>query len=464
MSAAPRMEEIMSTTRPRLAEPPSVDRPSQEDGPRLKLPEAIQAAAEKKMVAELKPIADKFTRLRATLDAYEVRVREDVERRVSNAILAVLDMQQAEGDDTFESASKDLRDAIAPVAEMVGLPFVFAIKDSPPEPPPPSDEAPCTPPPPTVASITPSEQPGTSEPEAQQPEKMETIEPVADSAPEMVSKEPVPPAPSTTAAPVSRPAPVNRPPRVVTAEHIATGKRLIAEVEALRPQAKEQHSTRLFPLIQAIAAEIRQLQERLPMGHDLNDRLGKTLGALNGIRIEGGVQEFVKGLGFNSHGNWAHLSFQHRKLVAKFDMDAAEAPSSAKTPKPKPQKADEPETNGQHQWPSLPRLRAMTKPILLAGGIRVPEKLKSIQERFGFTVEWHEIDHDNPRASQALLAKVRAGKVGVLVFLEGVMRHGTWKPVSEACHVGGIPYAMADKAGTASLQQAFDELERKLAT
>ena len=462
MSAAHRMEEIM--TRPKLlTEPPapSGDQPLQEERPRLKLPEAIQAAAEKKMLAELEPIADKLTRLRATLDAYEVRVREDVERRVSNAILAVLDMQQADGDDTYAIASKDLREAIVPVAEMVGLPFVFEIKDSPPEPPaPPKDEAPSAPPPP-VASASSAEQP-----ETQRPEKSETTEPAAaDSAPHVVSKESVVPAPSST-APVSHPAPapVSRL-RTVTSEHIATGKRLIAEVEALRHGVKEQHPTRLFPLIQAIAAEVRMLQERLPMGHDLTDRLGRTLGALNGIRIEGGVEEYVTGLGFNSRGNWEHLSFANRKLVAKYDRDTAEGPPSTKTPKPKPQKADEPETNGQqHQWPSLPRLRAMTKPILLAGGIRVPEKLKSIQERFGFTVEWHEIDHDNPRASQSLLAKVRAGKVGVVVFLEGVMRHGTWKPTSEACNLLGIPYAMADKAGTASLQQAFDELERKLST
>ncbi len=429
----------------------------------------MQTAAEKKVSAELRPISDKLTRLRATLDAYEVRVREDVERRVSNAILAVLDMEQAEGDDTFEIASKDLRDAIGPVAEMVGLPFFEITRtsvttvdaDSPSEPPaPPKDEAP----PPTPVAST--EQPA-SEPETKRPEKVETPEPaVCATAPtsDVIAKESVSPAPSST-TPVSRPAPVARL-RTATPEHIATGKRLIAEVEALRQGVKEQHPTRLFPLIQAIAAEVRMLQERLPMGHDLTDRLGRTLGALNGIRIDGGVQEFVQGLSFNSprSGGWEHLAYSNRKLVAKYDVDAAEGPPSAKTPKPKPQKADESETNGQHQWPSLPRLRAMTKPILLAGGIRIPEKLKSIQERFGLAVEWHEIDHDNPRASQSLLAKVRAGKVGVVVFLEGVMRHGTWKPTSEACNIMSIPYAMADKAGTASLQQAFDELERKLST
>ena len=111
---------------------PSVEQPlhaavhlaaHQEKKPRL-LSEAMQTAAEKKVSAELRPISDKLTRLRATLDAYEVRVREDVERRSPNAILAVLDMEQAEGDDTFQMASKDLRDAIGPVAEMVGLPFL----------------------------------------------------------------------------------------------------------------------------------------------------------------------------------------------------------------------------------------------------------------------------------------------------------------------------------------------------
>ena len=69
---------------------PSVEQPlhaavhlaAHQEKPRL-LSEAMQTAAEKKVSAELRPISDKLTRLRATLDAYEVRVREDVERRVS---------------------------------------------------------------------------------------------------------------------------------------------------------------------------------------------------------------------------------------------------------------------------------------------------------------------------------------------------------------------------------------------
>ena len=285
-------------------------------------------------------------------------------------------MEQAEGDDTFEIASKDLRDAIGPVAEMVGLPFFEITRtsvttvdaDSPSEPPaPPKDEAP----PPTPVAST--EQPA-SEPETKRPEKVETPEPaVGATAPTSdIAKESVSPAPSSSDAGLSSG---------------SSGPAAHGHAEAHRhrqaphrggrgPAAggQGQHPTRLFPLIEAIAAEVRMLQERLPMGHDLTDRLGRTLGALNGIRIDGGVQEFVQGLSFNSprSGGWEHLAYSNRKLVAKYDVDAAEGPPSAKTPKPKPQKADEPETNGQHQWPSLPRLRAMTKPILLAGGIAFP--------------------------------------------------------------------------------------------
>ena len=199
------------------------------------------------------------------------------------------------------------------------------------------------------------------------------------------------------------------------------------------------------------------------MGHDLTDRLGKTLGALNGIRIDGGVQSSSRVSASIRRARGLDLSVQHRKLVAKFDWMRRKAAlgQDAQAQAAEAGRAGDQRAAPVAEPPAPPR-HDQAHPA--RAGSAFPEKLKSIQERFGLAVEWHEIDHDNPRASQSLLAKVRAGKVGVVVFLEGVMRHGTWKPTSEACNIMSIPYAMADKAGTASLQQAFDELERKLST
>ena len=126
-------------------------------------------------------------------------------------------------------------------------------------------------------------------------------------------------------------------------------------------------------------------------------------------------------------------------------------------------KKEEPEPEpSSRQWPHWDHLRKVTKPILLAGGLIIPEKIKSVKERFGIDVDWHEIDHDNPRASNTLIQRIRAGKVGAIILLEGVMRHSTYKPVVEACNNNNVPYAMGDKAGVASLNNAFSDLNRKL--
>jgi hypothetical protein len=421
--------------------------PPAEERPRMKLPDMVQAAAEKKIAAELKPISEKLTRLRATLDAYESRVKEHVEQRVSNAILVALDMQQLGTDDSFELATHDLRDAITLVAEMVGCTFeVEQVTVHPPEKidvPEPTQPAP-------VVEVHIESPPVVAYPLASV----------------LAAAEQLPTPPPSVPAPPSTPVPVTiRPPRKATPEDIAHAKRLIAEVEALRSEIKNQHPTRLFPLLQAIVAEIKMLLGRLPENNYLWERLGSTVSLVGALKVEGNVPDFIRGLAFHSQADWEALAFRHRRIVEKYDQDTDKAPNSSHQPKPKTVKAVAvAETNGkgQHQWPDLPKLRALTNPILLAGGLIIPEKIKSVRERFGLDVEWHEIDHDNPRASGQLILRVRAAKVGALILLEGVMRHGTYKPVVAACNIAGIPYAMGDKAGVASLQSALTELERQL--
>jgi hypothetical protein len=189
---------------------------------------------------------------------------------------------------------------------------------------------------------------------------------------------------------------------------------------------------------------------------------------LKQLRTDGGVVDWIEGLAFVAQGPWEQIAVECRRKVEAFDRDVRRtetaSQSAPKEPKePKPKKTEEPEApTSEHQWPDLPNLRSLTKPVLLAGGLIIPEKVRSIKERFGIKVEWHEIDHDNPRASTQLVSRVRAGKVGAVILLEGVMRHSTFKPVTAACSNMGVPYAMGDKAGIASLQSAFAELERQL--
>lgn len=412
---------------PKMATPPAVERCTTSKGTPMKLPDVVQAAAQSKLRTEMQPISDKLTRLRATLDAYEVRVEQDAERRVSNALLAALGEPQAPEDPTFEVARKELHDAIVQVLALVA-----------------------------TAAGQPPPTPQRTEPEP--PPVAPPAPPIVAHAPEQVRLEPPPSKPPTQ--PVSRP-----PARLLKQTDIAAAKRLIAEIESLRAEKKD-HPTRLSPLLQALVAEVRLLLDKLPEDNYLHERLSSLIPVLGAIKEEGGVKEYIKGLARDAHGDWERISHRSRQRVAQFDADAAaserqpESRAESKPPK-KPTGPPEPASNGHH-WPELPRLRCLTKPILLAGGILIPEKLTNVKERFGLDIEWHEIDHDNPRASQALMSRVRAGKVGALILLEGVMRHSTYKPVVEACNNMHVPYAMGDKAGIASLQSAFDDLERKL--
>lgn len=398
------------------------------EGTPMNLPDVVKNAVQSRLAAEQKPISDTLARLRATLDAYEARAIHDAERRVSNAMLTALGEPPVEADPAFEGTKKELQAALLLVATLIGVELRA-------EPEPTQRAAPALPP--AQAPVTPP-----------QPQTVTVVAP-----------EPV------TAAIVLVPPPSSPGhDRKATEEDIALAKRLIAEVEVLRTDAKTQHQVRLHPLLQAITAEVRLLLDRLPEDNYLHVKLSSLIPVIGALKAEGNVEGFVRGLAFGSSGDWARLSFKNRRKVELFDRDAAVAERRSE-PKPlKSKKVPELTAGNGHEHPNLPLLHQLTKPILLAGGIIVQEKIRSVHDRFGLKVEWHEIDHDNPRASGALLHRVRAGKVGAIVLLEGVMRHSTYASVVDVCTTYGVPYAMGDKAGIASLQSAFADLERKLST
>ena len=409
----------------------------------MNLPDVVQTAVRTKLQAELKPVVEKLARLRALLDAYEASFKGDAERRISNAIMAALGESQAPADPGFEQTKRDLYEAFADFAlHRIELPLPPQRTEPVP------DEAPASPSPPAVA---------------QEPVSVAPATPVSPPPPvsSPVTKQP----PSSFAAMMEAAPP--RLPRRLREEDVEAAKKLIAEIEALRIGVKDQHPVRLFPLLQAIVAEVRELLDSLPEDNFLHERLQQLIPVLGALKNEGKVEEYIRGLAFGSQGDWRRLSYKNRQKVEHFDRDVAASEWRPEPRSSKPKKAvangeSAPESSNGYQWPNLPYLRTLKKPILLAGGMIIPEKIKSVHERFGINVEWHEIDHDNPRASGVLLQRIRGGKVGAIVLLEGFMKHSTFKPVVETCNNMRVPFAMGDKAGIASLQMAFAELERKL--
>jgi hypothetical protein len=427
--------------------PKKEDRCTVNEAP-MNLPDVVQTAIRTKLQTELKPVVEKLARLRALLDAYEASFKGDAERRISNAIMAALGEPQVPADPGFEQTKRDLYEAFADFAlHRIELPL-----------PPPQRTEP-------VPDQAPASSPQTP-PVAQEPVPVAPATPPPPvSSPAVVTQPVVAKPPPSSFASMMEAAPPPRPPRKLRGEDVEAAKKLIAEIEALRIDVKNQHPVRLFPLLQAVVAEVRELLDNLPEDNFLHERLQQLIPVLGALKNEGKVEEYIRGLAFGSQGDWRRLSYKNRQKVEQFDRDvaASEWHPTAKSSKAKKTSGEEaPDSNGTHQWPSLPHLRKLTKPVLLAGGMIIPEKIKNVHERFGITVEWHEIDHDNPRASGVLLQRIRGGKIGALVLLEGFMKHSTFKPVVEACNNMKVPFAMGDKAGIASLQSAFAELDRKL--
>jgi hypothetical protein len=102
--------------------------------------------------------------------------------------------------------------------------------------------------------------------------------------------------------------------------------------------------------------------------------------------------------------------------------------------------------------------------IVIAGGLCKDAKLKTIQRRFGVQVEWHEIDSDSSRDVEALVGRIRSGRVGAVVILHGLMAHKVWDQIVFACTRSGVPYANAGRGGTGVIEQAFNDLERRLSS
>jgi len=357
----------------------------------MRVPDAITS----KIESEVRPVVEKFSKLKSALETYEAEFRQAAEQNVNNAILVALGQVPApNGIDRLADVRKNLCEVLREVATIVD------------------------------------------------------------------------PLPITTSTPEPKRVPPPKVVRKAQPEDIESAKRLLVEIEELRTGVKDQHHARLSPLLQAVVAEVRGLLDRLPEDHFYSDRLSKSIPVLGSLKNEGGVKEFIKGLAFHSEGDWSRIAHTNRRKVAAFDKDTeknvVDVRQIQKAKAAEPKKPKEEVAASNYDWPEFPNLRELTKPVLLAGGMVIPEKFDSIYERTGINVEWHEIDHNNPRAVDTLLTRIKGGKVGAIICIEGFMKHGTFKPLVNTCVLASVPMAMGGKGGIAAITTALEELEKKL--
>ena len=114
-------------------------------------------------------------------------------------------------------------------------------------------------------------------------------------------------------------------------------------------------------------------------------------------------------------------------------------------------------------------LRSLTlqmgqRAIVVVGGLRKEAKLQALQRRFDIQIEWHEIDSDAPCEVESIVRRIRSGRVGAVILLTGLMAHKVREKIVPACTQYNVPYTTADTGGTGAVEQAFNDLERCLAT
>jgi hypothetical protein len=390
-----------------------------------KLPDTIQTAALKKVDTEMKPVAEKMARLKTHLDTYETVARQEAERRVLNSVLTALGQEPMPDVEGAETSRTALRTALLEVCELVGgvLPLVGP------------------------SSVVDVHVVDTSL-------SLKTTAPAAEEKPEtfahLLAKSEVKPSAK----------------RKLLSTDVEKAKRLVAEIEALSGKVQDNHPTRLYPLLQALVAEGRGLQDRLPEDHFLYERIGQLMPVLGGMKAESGISDYIKGLAFGSYGEWEKIASEGRRKVAQFDRDtafvASQGPVKA-TPKPK---VEAEKTSILHSWPKLPSLRAamQKKPLFIVGGLVVNEKIELCANRFGVKVEWHETDSDSMKSVESMAHRIRTGGVCAIILLEGLIGHKTSNKITDACKTNHVPYVFGDKGGVASIETALNAIEQKLAS
>lgn len=110
----------------------------------------------------------------------------------------------------------------------------------------------------------------------------------------------------------------------------------------------------------------------------------------------------------------------------------------------------------------LPKLAkaSLARPVFIVGGLRIEDKLRALERKFGVRCVWQEVYRDTGGATIA--GRIAAGGACGVVILEHLMGHKTSIHLVSACKATGTPMTYAGKGGTASLAAAMEFLEQKV--
>jgi hypothetical protein len=112
----------------------------------------------------------------------------------------------------------------------------------------------------------------------------------------------------------------------------------------------------------------------------------------------------------------------------------------------------------------FPRLRALAtaRPILLFGGIPVPDKLRWLCKIA--PAEWRESSRSDNRATEAAARRVTMGSYGAVILLQELIGHRQSEMLVSAAESSRTLLTYAAKGGQAQLLTALRDVEDRLAT
>lgn len=382
--------------------------------------------------ADLKPVSDAVERVVSTLGAYSQNAAGRAEQRVLLAMLAAVGDTAGEDPPVAEYDAPDtaeLLDAMDALRQLLTRP-------TPPESQSVITAVPETPSPPPVPE--PSEKPHV-----------------------------------LRAAPASVTLPLTIQPET---ERLAQST--IAAVTHLTANWEKEPKVRLAHLLSALAAEMRVCLQGTPREHPLRAQLEELPRTILIVRDNAGITEYVHGLSAHSAKSnepWGRRAREHRNAIARFDHDLDAPAPSTTDPKRGTHKAK----NGtatlgdaiggvlsqiavvEKRWPLL-RAAAQERAVFLVGGTTLSDRGTTLAARTNIPMEWLQIDHKT-RQVDRIAARIMSGGAAGCLIAEGFMTHSTSNRIEEACRSSGVPFAFCDRAGTASVEQALDGIEQKLA-
>ena len=283
-----------------------------------------------------------------------------------------------------------------------------------------------------------------------------------------------PPRPRTLRPPPSDEAPIvlatiphrsaapPRPPARTDHDVIAAAHALCDELEAAKDD-DSMHPIRLGHLLQAIVGEVRTLRPRVPDDHVAARRLDRALRLATAVRAERELP-FIRGLKRDAQDDWPALARRARERVSAFDDDADTGVPKHQTRRPPPMRQHNGATPAApvERFASLDVL-ARDRPVVLVGGIKKNEVIDQLRRRHGLEVEWVAAQGANARATEHFEERVRNGRVGAVVLLEGLFSHAQVNGIVDQCKARDVPFVYGGRAGTESLRSALEQLDRIVA-